>query len=195
MTRNGRLCPGCDSQCFTPQKHMATVATPPVDSLYAFKSAIQMLGWAPDQIKKARRGQLRAMHQHCSHCKPEPIENNVLSCWLGQDVAKCPILDDLSGCFERERQRCLPDGRKSYYADITDDEIFQVMGYVCTWHLLMSYVAAEKRDLPPPAFVDWNEGAFQDKSDRMFWSQVYDSMSNGMKNGGDDSAERTAGGE
>ena len=144
--------------------------------MYSFKSAVQFMPWAGEAIKRARTGQLRTMHQHCSHCTPEPVENNVMRCWLGKDVAKCPILDSLKASIDTERKRTLPNGQPSYYASVTDDQVYEVMGMVCTWHLLMSHIACKDKELPNAAFVDWNEGAFQDESDRRFWRETYDSM-------------------
>lgn len=186
-SRRDRLCPvpGVTSQFYVPKKEPESTTNPPMGTMYAWKSAVQFMGWAARQIKKAREGTLPTTHQQCSHCKPEPIADNQLHCWLGQDVAKCPILDDLKACFDRERQRTIPDGRPSCYATITDDDVYEVMGYVCTWHLLMSSLATKEDQLPRGAFVDWNEGAFQDKSDRMFWARVYDSMSGRLQAKGD----------
>ena len=153
-----------------------SVTDPPMQSMYSWKNALQTLAWAPKAIKKAFTGSLATQHQQCSHCKPVPIEKNELRCWLGQDVTKCPILLDLQKCFKEEITTPLPDGRPSFYADVTDDDIYKVMGAVCVWHMLASEWAHERKELPTPAWVDWNEGAFFDKSDQMFWENVYSSM-------------------
>jgi hypothetical protein len=174
--RHKHRCPGHESQFFTPPMPVRSLENPPIDTMYAFKSAVQFMPWAGEAIKRARTGQLRTMHQHCSHCKPEPVENNVMRCWLGKDVAKCPILDSLKASIDEDRKRTLPDGRPSYYAEVTDDQVYELMGMVCTWHLLMSHVASEAKELPPPSYVDWNDGAFQDESDRRFWQETYKSM-------------------
>lgn len=193
-SRKDRLCPvnGVTSQFYTPKIPKQDVTRPPMRTLYAWKSAIQFMEYAPKAIKKAMEKQLPQVHQQCSHTTPVPIKDNEVLCWLGQNVAKCPILADLQATFDRERQRTYPDGRPSYYADITQDDVYRVMGYVCTWHLLMSDVATKDNELPPGSFVDWNEGAFQDKSDRMFWSNVYKSLSQGI---GYESAQPEPGGE
>lgn len=154
----------------------SSVTEPPMRSMYSWKDALQTLSWAPKAIKKAFTGALATQHQQCSHCKPVPIENNELRCWLGQDVTKCPILADLQACFKEEISRPYPDGRQSYCADVTDDDIYEVMGAVCVWHLLASDWAHDRRELPPPAYIDWAEGALQDTSDRMFWENTYASM-------------------
>jgi len=169
QSRNGRLCPGTTDSHFTPKPFEFDGEHPPIGTMYAWKAAVQMLGWAGEQIRKAREGTLRQVHQQCSHCAPEKMENNALVCWLGKDVAKCPILDDLQASFTKER-------RGYYERESKPEDVYELMGYVCVWHLLMSHVATKQDKLPPRAFVDWNEGAFQDKSDRMFWDRVYDSL-------------------
>lgn len=169
MTHRGRLCPGTTSSYFTPKPFTFDKEHPPIGTMYAWKSAVQMLAWAGQHIQKARDGKLRQVHQHCSHCQPEQIEGNVLTCWLGKDVAKCEILDDLAATFAKER-------RGYYERETKPEDVYELMGYVCVWHLLVSHLATKDDQLPPPAFVDWNEGAFYDKSDRMFWERVYDSM-------------------
>ena len=148
-----------------------SVTDPPMGSMYSWKSALQTLTWTPGALKKAFTGALATQHQQCSHCKPVPVENNELRCYLGQDVTKCPILLDLQACF-KEQPTCL--------ASVADDDIYEVMGAVCIWHMLAADWAQDRKDLPPPAFIDWNESAFQDKSDRMFWENVYTSMAQGM---------------
>ena len=148
-----------------------SVTDPPMGSMYSWKSALQTLTWAPGALKKAFTGALATQHQQCSHCKPVPVENNELRCYLGQDVTKRPILLDLQACF-KEQPTCL--------ASVADDDIYEVMGAVCIWHMLAADWAQDRKDLPPPAFIDWNESAFQDKSDRMFWENVYTSMAQGM---------------
>lgn len=158
-----------------------SVTNPPMQSMYSWKSALQTLAWAPRALKKAFTGGLATQHQQCSHCKPVPVENNELCCWLGQDVTKCPILLDLQACLKEQTTKPLPSGQPSfYYASVTDDDIYEVMGAVCVWHMLAADWAQDRRELPPPAYIDWNEGAFFDKSDRMFWENVYTSMAQGM---------------
>jgi hypothetical protein len=168
-----RMCPGSTSAYYTPPKFVEDADHPKIGTMYAFKSAMQLIPWAAVAIKKAREGALPTTHQQCSHSKPEPIKNNVMRCWLGKDVAQCPILADLQASVDTERVRTLPNGKPSYYAEVTQDEVYEMMASVCTWHLLMSHIASETKELPKPSYVDWNEGAFQDTSDRMFWDRVY----------------------
>lgn len=181
-SRRDRLCPveGVSSQFYTPKLELPSVTEPPMGSMYSWKSALQTLAWAPKMLKKAFTGTLDTQHQQCSRCKPVPVENNELRCWLGQDVTKCPILLDLQACLKEQTTKPLPSGQPSYYASVTEDDIYEVMGAVCVWHLLASDWSQDRKELPAPAFVDWNEGAFSDASDRMFWENVYTSMAQGM---------------
>ena len=133
--------------------------------LYNFRSALQMLDWLGKQITKERLGKLTMLHQQCSHCNPEPLKENYLQCWLGKKLVECPILLRLRETFAVEKKR-------QYYADITDEQIDEVAAMVCVWHMLMG----------TDAFVDWNEGAIQDVSDRMFWRNVYDNLMGGEQN-------------
>lgn len=131
--------------------------------LYDFKSAMQLLPWLGKQITEDRTGALPLVHQQCSHSRPEPLAENYLQCWLGKKLKECPILQRLRACFDVERKR------SRYCADITDEQIDEVAAHVCVWHMLMG----------TDAFVDWNEGAVQDVSDRRFWNNVYDSLAGG----------------
>lgn len=184
-TRHDRLCPveGVTSQFFAPKIEPPSIVNPPMRTMYAWKAVTQFIQWAPRKIKEAMTGGLPMVHQQCSHCAPEKLDHNTLRCWLGQDVAQCPILLDVKRCFDEERSRTIGSEKKSYYADITDDDVYEVMGSVCGWHLFMSDIATKQDMLPPGRFVDWNEGAFQDESDRRFWSNVYDSMAAGVERG------------
>lgn len=135
--------------------------------LYAFKSAMNLIeskgqSWLGATIGKNRRKSLPLTHQQCSHSAPEPLKENYHQCYLGERLDSCPILIRLRATFDEERQR------SEYYRAITDEQVDEVAARVCVWHLLMG--------LGPNAFVDWNEGAFQSVSDRMFWDRVYSNM-------------------
>src|SRR5208283_1645740 len=84
--RGGRYCIGTKNR-FMPPDFVPDYEHPPAGTMYAFKSAMQFMPYAAQQIKQAKTGTLRTIHQQCSRCTPELIEKNVLKCWLGQDVA------------------------------------------------------------------------------------------------------------
>lgn len=144
--------------------------------LYAFKNMLHALPWMGQRLQEAFTGTLPMRHQQCSHSPIEALPENHLTCALGQEVTSCPILRSLRLHFEHERQRTLPNRESSWYAEITDEQIYQVMGATCAWHLLMSDVARTPQALPTPAFVDWAEGALQDASDRVYWARVYEGL-------------------
>lgn len=155
--------------------------------LYSFKGMVQLLFWAPNKLKEAFERKLPTVHQQCSHSPPEPIQNNRLRCWLGKDVTECPILASVKAVWDEHME-------KPFYAERNKpDGLYQIMGQVCAWHLFMSdvshaiecekpHVRRGKEEpgpsacLPEPAYIDWNEGAMQDESDRMFWDRVYTNL-------------------
>lgn len=128
--------------------------------LYAFKSAMQLLPHLGKMITKDRLKSLPLVHQQCLHSAPESMEENHLACWLGQRLDSCPILKRLRAKFDEERKR-------PYYGEkITDEDVDHVAAMTCVWHLLMGQ----------DGFVDWNEGAIQDSSDRQYWRRLYDNL-------------------
>lgn len=140
---------------------------PHKDGLYGFKSAMQLLSskgqtWLGKTIGDNRLKSLPLVHQQCSHSEPDPLEENYHVCYRGEKLAECPILKRLRDTFAKEMER------SAYYREITDEQIDEVAAQVCVWHLLMG---------SGNMYVDWNEGAFQSVSDRMFWSRVYDNLS------------------
>jgi len=125
--------------------------------LYDFKSAMQLLEYLPKQITRERTKSLPLVHQQYLHSAPEPIPENHLTCWLGERLDACPILKRLRASFDEYRLK------HPYYASVTDEQVDGVAAQVCVWHLLMGQ----------PGFVDWQEGAVQTTSDRMFWDRLY----------------------
>lgn len=140
------------------------------DHLYGWKAALQTLPWLGKQIGKDRRKELPLVHQQCSHSSPEQLPDNHLTCWLGQRLTECPILKRLRDTFDRERQ-------KEYYVGITDDQVDEAAASVCVWHLFSQQFHG--------VFVDWNEGAVQDVSDRRFWQNVYRNLAGDPPEGHD----------
>lgn len=137
--------------------------------LYAFKAAMQVLPWLPAQIGKERRKELPLIHQQCSHSAPEAMPENYLTCGFGVRLSTCPILVRVGAKFDEMRNKLTPKGEPSYYADVTDEDIDKAKAMACVWHLLMGHEHSNH--------VDWNEGAIQDVSDKMFWRRVYDNLS------------------
>lgn len=140
---------------------------PTEGDLYDWKSAMQAMGYMEQMIRQAFTGTLRDSHKQCSMSEPEPVEQNVAKCYLGCNVAECPILRDLGATIDE-----LADQHGGYYKPV-DDERYKMMAMTCAWHMLM---AGNGVGDDAGAFIDWNEGAIQDTSDRMFWDRVYRSM-------------------
>jgi hypothetical protein len=140
---------------------------PHEEGLYSFKSAMNTLAWLPQKIGAERMRALPLVHQQCSHSAPEPLRENYLTCAFGVKLRECPILARLGMTFDAERNKTGSDGQPSYYADIPDTEIDKAKAMVCVWHMLMGQ---------HKGYVDWNEGAVQDVSDRRFWDQVYSNL-------------------
>lgn len=131
--------------------------------LYEFKAMLESLGYFEGYLKRAFTDQLPQTHQQCSHQSPEPIkEKNIVRCALGVDVTQCPILLSLKESFEKNRT--------VYYIErVPEESVYALMARTCGWHLLMAEVQEGKA-------VDWNEGALQDTSDRMFWERTYQNL-------------------
>jgi hypothetical protein len=145
--------------------------------LYDFKAAVGMLPWLTMMIGKERTRSMPLTHQQCLHSAPEPIPENVMTCGLGKKLSECPILTRLRETFDQERGRKRPDGGDSFYAEITDEQVDQVAAMTCVWHMLMG----------SDGFVDWQEGAVQTTSDRMYWERLYANLAEQPEPMGDES--------
>jgi hypothetical protein len=145
---------------------------PHKDGLYDFKSAMNTLPYLTRMIEKERKRELPMVHQQCSRQSPEPLPENFLTCAFGVKLRECQILARLNATFDEMRSKPYPDGQPSYYRDIPDSEIDKAKAMACVWHMLMGN---------GKAFVDWNEGAVQDESDKIYWRRVYDNLAEGMQ--------------
>jgi hypothetical protein len=130
--------------------------------LYGFKSALESLGYFETYLRSAFTDSLRQTHQQCSLQAPEAIPSkNAVHCALGKCVTECPILLSLKESFEKHH-----DG---YYKErVPAEALYELMARTCAWHMLMEEIDGR--------LIDWNEGAMQDQSDRIFWDRVYDSL-------------------
>lgn len=133
-------------------------------SLYEYKSMVQALPWIGRQLGKERRGELAKVHQQCSHCAPEPIKENKLICCLGVECAKCEILISLRESVAKRGQ---------FYDKITDEDVDHLCGLTCAWHI---FTTATSTPADGGWKVDTTEGYILDESDRMFWSNLYESL-------------------
>lgn len=153
---------------------LAKDAKPEFRSFYSFKSMVNFIAWAPKRLKQAFEGSLPTKHRQCSHSKVEERKDNCLRCALGQNVVECPILQEFIGVWDEHTKT----GKSAdYYGKkTTDDDKYQAMASICSWHMLASDWSQDRKELPKPAFIDWSEGAFQDVSDRMYWDRVYSNL-------------------
>lgn len=154
-------------------------------SLYEWKSAMAERVRVPLWLKMARTGTLPTAHQQCSHQAPELIPTNRVLCALGVDVTECPILKSLYATFREEAERGReqlarmrerwPD-RTHDEAEwvITDEDADRIGGDVCAWHIFTTKHGGGDERQP---YVDTSEGYVQDEGDRMYWRNVYDSLS------------------
>lgn len=101
-------------------------------------------------FKKERLGELRKSHKQYSMQQSEPILNSHLKCCLGVKCAECPELLALNN-MER----------------VTQEEIDTAKAWTCAAHIV-----SEGGDL-------MREGYLLDVSDRMYWDNVYENLSQG----------------
>lgn len=133
-------------------------------SLYEFKSMLEFLEYGHRVIKDAFEGTLSKIHRQCSRSQPVQLEENVLKCACeGVDVTKCPILLDVKQTF---------DDNKARY-DVPVEMLYRTMAKTCAWHTYKVSCGIEEKGFQ----IDTSEGYLLDTSDRMFWDNVYQSMS------------------
>lgn len=138
--------------------------SPHEHSLYEFKDMLQFLGYGHEVIAQAFEGRLSKTHRQCSRQAPVEIKENVLKCACeGVDVTKCPILLSLKQTF---------DDNKMHY-DVPVEHLYRTMAKTCAWHTYKVSCGIEEKGFR----IDTSEGYLLDESDRMFWRNVYDSLS------------------
>ena len=102
---------------------------------------------------RERRGELPTIHRQCSHAKPEKLAENFLSCCLGKRCSECPYLHALEAQLEGE-------------------ELDRAKAWTCASHI-------QHQSGEHPHRFDTSEGYIQDETDKLFWSNVYKSLSSG----------------
>ena len=102
------------------------------------------------KFKKLREDDLPRTHKQCSHSKSLEIKENKLLCAFGINVSECEILQSL----ETEISK-----------DLAVEEQDKLKAYTCCWHIFDNFKK-----------LDTSEGYLQDESDRMYWKNVYKSM-------------------
>jgi hypothetical protein len=97
-----------------------------------------------------RLNKLPTEHKQCSMAVTVPVKDNHLTCCLGITCRECPellILDKIEASIE---------------------DIDEIKAYTCTAHIL--YEAAKR-------IVDTSEGFILTEDDKMYWQNVYKSLS------------------
>lgn len=136
-------------------------------SMYEFKSMLDFLRYGHELLRRAFTGELRTTHQQCSRTEPVEIKQNHLKCAFGKEVTECGILKSLKSTFDEQTAN-------EYYSD-AKPELFRIMANTCAWHMYTEHVRGE--------MLDTSEGWLQDESDRMFWRNLYDSLTQGCDDG------------
>lgn len=132
-------------------------------SMYEFKNMLEFLEYGHISIREAFEGNLRKVHQQCSRQAPVEIKENSLRCCSENvDVTKCPLLLSLKAVFEEEKlHHPVPDGL-----------LYRTMAKTCAWHIHKVACGIPNKHWG----CDTSEGYLKDESDRMFWSNIYESM-------------------
>lgn len=145
------------------QEERADEGKPFEHSFYDFKAMIGEFMRLPYWLKLAFTGKLPKVHKQCSVSSEEEIEDNRLICALGKDVTSCPILKS----YLKN-----PAGGNRRYVD---------MATICCWHIYTNDIGFKDGQERQTPRIDTSEGYVQDGSDRMFWRQVYQSMTEGLE--------------
>jgi hypothetical protein len=99
-------------------------------------------------FKKEREGMLGKLHRQCSLSAPVPVEDNHLTCCLGTECRKCEALLALEKAEK-----------------LTHEQIDEIKAWTCCSHILM-----EGGDMAGEWFILTTD-------DRMYWDNVYESLS------------------
>lgn len=101
-------------------------------------------------FKMEREGKLPKAHKQCSFSEQEKVIDNHLSCCMGEECRKCPHLLALKA--------------------ETQDALDSAKAHTCVSHIL--------HELGRGQMLDTSEGYLLTEDDKMFWQNVYESMSN-----------------
>jgi hypothetical protein len=117
--------------------------------MYEAKTAADEVPRLAILFQRERLGKLPETHQQCSCCAPVPVPSNHLTCCLGTRCSTCPMLLALD------------------QAQLSADQIDTAKAWTCAAHII-----SKGGD---PA----GEGYVLTVDDRMFWSNVYESLAAG----------------
>ena len=116
------------------------------DYMYDGKTAASESERLPILFKMEREGKLKKIHKQCSMSKQEEVIDNHLTCCLGVECRKCPMLLALEK------------------AELTPEQIDNTKSWTCIAHILMTDGDTA------------GEGFILTTDDRMYWDSVYASL-------------------
>lgn len=125
--------------------------------MYQAKEAAQEVKRLPLLFKREREGTLPKLHRQCSHSEAVPVVKNELTCCLGVKCAICPQLLALNAM-----EAALPE------------DIDQAKAWTCVAHII-----SKGGDIA-------GEGFILTTDDRMYWNNLYASLSQGNPDGEDE---------
>lgn len=97
-----------------------------------------------------REGTLPKIHRQCSHAEPEEVVDNHLSCCLGVKCRECPFLLAMEG------------------TNVSRENVDIIKAWTCAAHIMRE---TSKR------MIDTSEGYILTEDDKMYWQNVYRSLS------------------
>ncbi len=100
-------------------------------------------------LRQEREGKMDKLHKQCSMSPEVPVQDNHLTCCLGVECRKCPHLLALEK------------------SALTPEQQDEAKAWTCAAHIV-----SKGGDL-------MNEGYLLTTGDRMFWDNVYESLSSG----------------
>lgn len=103
-------------------------------------------------FRNERLGKLPKVHRQCSQSKPEEVIDNHLSCCLGVKCKECPYLLALEA------------------TNVSRERVDEIKAWTCVTHIL-----TEKAKNPNS--IDTSEGFILTTDDKMFWENLYSSLS------------------
>lgn len=123
-------------------------------AMYAAKDVADEVPRMAMLFAQERKGELSNWHYQCSHdADGKPINDNHLSCCLGTECRKCPMLLALDKI------------------EAQPEQIDMMKAWTCAAHILMEYGAK-------PLAFDTSEGFIKTEGDKMYWAQVYENLAN-----------------
>lgn len=119
--------------------------------MYEAKRLYSEIPRLPILFKRERKGELNKVHKQCSFSEEQEVTDNHLTCCLGIECRKCPHLLALEN------------------AKAPPDDIDEIKAFTCISHILHE---------SGKGHIDTSEGYILTTDDRMYWQNVYESMSN-----------------